>query len=135
VSAVKHFTRRASLFVPIRAGILARCLTIRCLRAWCLAYLALALVHGSAQAKTCSVDLDEVQLLRKEILDLVKSNMRVDKERADAAKRKLGDALKGGPVTVDPNDFKGILSLKGKPSPALVQDLLARVQNIIASCE
>jgi hypothetical protein len=89
----------------------------------------------SAQAKTCTIDLDEVQVLRKEILDIVKSNMHVDKDRAAAAKRKLGDALKGGEVTVDPNDFKGILSLKGKPSPAVVQDVLARLQNIIASCE
>lgn len=98
------------------------------------AFLGLALC-GSAQAKTCTVDLDEVQVLRKEILDIVKSNMHLDKDRAAAAKRKLGDALKGGEVTVDPNDFKGIISLKGKPSPAVVQDVLARLQNIIASCE
>jgi hypothetical protein len=98
------------------------------------AFLGLAF-GGSAQAKTCTVDLDEVQVLRKEILDIVKSNMHVDKDRAAAAKRKLGDALKGGEVTVDPNDFKGIVSLKGKPSPAVVKDVLARLQNIIASCE
>jgi hypothetical protein len=98
------------------------------------AFLGLAF-GGSAQAKTCTVDLDEVQVLRKEILDIVKSNMHVDKDRAAAAKRKLGDALKGGEVAVDPNDFKGIVSLKGKPSPAVVQDVLARLQNIIASCE
>jgi hypothetical protein len=98
------------------------------------AFLGLAL-GGSAQAKTCTVDLDEVQVLRKEILDIVKSNMHVDKDRAAAAKRKLSDALKGGEVTVDPNDLKGIVSLKGKPSPAVVQDVLARLQTIIASCE
>ena len=97
------------------------------------AFFGLAL-GSSAQAKTCTVDLDEVQVLRKEILDIVKSNMHVDKDRAAAAKRKLGDALKGGEVTVDPNDFKGIVSLKGKPSPAVVQDVLARLQNVIASC-
>ncbi|MBW0004030.1 MAG: hypothetical protein JO216_11125 [Hyphomicrobiales bacterium] len=96
--------------------------------------LALAL-GGSAQAKTCSVDLDEVQTLRKEILDIAKSNLHVDKDRAAAAKRKLGDALNGGQVSVDPNDLKGIISLKGKPSPAVMQDVLARLQNIIASCQ
>jgi hypothetical protein len=98
------------------------------------AFFGLAL-GSSAQAKTCTVDLDEVQVLRKEILDIVKSNMHVDRDRAAAAKRKLGDALKGGEVRVDPNDLKGIVSLKGKPSPAVVQDVLARLQNIIASCE
>jgi hypothetical protein len=100
-----------------------------------LALLAPAFAMSAAAARTCAVDLDEVQLIRKEILDLVKSNIRLDAERAGTVKRKYGDALKGGPVTVDPNDFKGILSLKGKPSPALVQDLLARVQTIIASCQ
>ncbi|MBV8963708.1 MAG: hypothetical protein JO068_08035 [Hyphomicrobiales bacterium] len=94
-----------------------------------------AFAGAAAQAKTCTVDLDEIQILRKEILDVVKSNMHIDKDRAAAAKRKLGDALNGGSVTVDPNDFKGILSLKGKPSPAVVQDVLARLQSIIASCQ
>ncbi|MFI5011845.1 MAG: hypothetical protein ACHQAY_05825 [Hyphomicrobiales bacterium] len=100
-----------------------------------LAFLAPAFVDGAAKARSCTVDLDEVQLIRKEILDLVKSNMRVDADRAGAVKRKYGDALKGGPINLDPSDFKGILSFKGKLSPALVQDLLARVQNIIASCQ
>ena len=99
------------------------------------AQLALAISSGPAAARSCTVDLDEVQLIRKEILDLVKSNMQVDANRASDVKRKYGDALKGGSVTVDPKDFKGILNLKGKPSPALIQDLLARVQNIIASCQ
>jgi hypothetical protein len=99
------------------------------------AMLAFGLATGSARARTCTVELDEVQLLRKEILDLVKSNMQVDAGRAGEVKRKYGDALKGGPVTIDPNDFKGIFHLKGKPSPALIRDLLARVQNIIASCQ
>jgi hypothetical protein len=90
---------------------------------------------GSTQARTCTVDLDEIQVLRKEILDIAKSNVHVDKDRAAAAKRKLGDALNSGQVTVDPNDLKGIISLKGKPSSAVVQDVLARLQNIIASCE
>ncbi|SDR31869.1 hypothetical protein SAMN05444161_2772 [Rhizobiales bacterium GAS191] len=97
--------------------------------------LALGLATGAAQARSCTVDLDEVQLIRKEILDLVKSNIQLDANRAGEVRRKYGDALKGGPVTVDPNDFKGILNLKGKPSPALIRDLLARVQNIIASCQ
>jgi hypothetical protein len=138
MSAVKLLSRKASAFTPTRA---VRRAPIRINRVFAgaafltSAFLVLVLLNGTAQARTCTVDLDEIHLLRKEILDLVKGNMRVDKDRADAAKRKLGDALKGGPVTVDPNDFKGILSLKGKPSPALVQDLLARVQNIIASCE
>jgi hypothetical protein len=98
-------------------------------------FLAPGLLDGLAYARTCTVDLDDVQLIRKEILDIVKGNIRLDAERAGAVKRKYGDALKGAPVVIDPNDFKGILSLKGKPSPALVQDLLARVQNIIASCQ
>jgi hypothetical protein len=94
-----------------------------------------AFVDGAANARSCTVDLDEVQLIRKEIMDLVKSNVRIDADRAGAVKRKYGDALKGGPVTFDPSDFKGILSLKGKPSPALVRDLLVRLQTIIASCQ
>jgi hypothetical protein len=97
-------------------------------------FLALAL-GGSAQAKTCTVDLDEVLALRKEILDIAKSNVHVDKDRAAAAKRKLGDALNGGQVSVDANDLKGIVSLKAKPSPGVVQDVVARLQNIIASCQ
>ena len=99
------------------------------------AALALCLVASDVQARSCSVDLDEVQALRSEILDLVKNDMHVDAGRAGDVKRKYGDALKGGPVTIDPNDFKGILTLKGKPSPALIKDLLMRVQNIIASCQ
>jgi hypothetical protein len=94
-----------------------------------------SLFVGSAHARTCTVDLDDIQLIRKEILDLVKSNMHLDSDRVGAVKRKYGDVLKGGSVAVDPNDFKGLLSLKGKPSPAAVKDLLARVQNIIASCQ
>jgi len=100
-----------------------------------LAALASALGGGPARAKSCTVDLDEVKIIRKEILDLVKGNLRVDGDRAAAVKRKYGDALKGGPLTLDPNDFKGLLSLKGKPSPAAIQDLLGRVQSIIASCQ
>jgi hypothetical protein len=99
------------------------------------ALLASAALGGAAYARTCTVDLDDVQLIRKEILDLVKSNMHLDADRAGAVKRKYGDLLKGGSVDLDPNDFKGILSMKGKPSPALLRDLLARVQNIIASCQ
>ena len=88
-----------------------------------------------ALARSCTVDVDELMLIRKEVLDIVKSNLSVDADRANAVKRKYGDALKGGPVTVDPNDFKGVISLKGKPSPAMVKDLLTRLQNIIASCQ
>jgi len=86
-------------------------------------------------ARSCSVDVDQLTLIRKEVLDIVKSNLSVDADRANAVKRKYGDALKGGPVTVDPNDFKGVISLKGKPSPAMVKDLLTRLENIIASCQ
>ena len=100
----------------------------------CACFLGPAVVGEAARAKTCTVDLDEIQILRKEILDIARSNVHVDKDRAAAAKRKLGDVLNGGGA-VDPNDFKGILSLKGKPSPAVVQDVLARMQNIIASCQ
>ena len=98
-------------------------------------FAALVALDGGAYARSCTVDLDDVELIRKEILDLVKSNMHVDADRAGAVKRKYGDVLKGGSVEVDPNDFKGLLSMKGKPSPALVKDLLTRVQNIIASCK
>jgi len=94
-----------------------------------------ACLAGPAQAKTCTVNLDEVQLIRKEILDLVKGSVRLDGDKAGTVKRKYGDVLKGGSVELDPNDFKGLFSMKGKPSPALVKDLLARVQNIIASCQ
>jgi hypothetical protein len=98
------------------------------------ASLSLSLA-GSAHARTCTVDLDDVELIRKEVLDLVKSNVHIDADRAGAVKRKYGDVLKGGSVAIDPNDFKGLLSLKNKPSPALVKDLLLRLQNIIASCQ
>ena len=113
---------------------IARCFT-PVKRALLGAGLLASALGGSAQAKTCTVDLDEVQALRKEILDIAKSNVHVDKDRAAAAKRKLGDALNGGQVSVDPSDLKGIISLKGKPSPAVMQDVLARLQNIIASCQ
>jgi hypothetical protein len=132
---MKEFMRKAGLILRIRAGFCAPVPINRVLAGAAFLTAGLVLFGGSAQAKTCTVDLDEIQLLRKEILDLVKSNAHVDADRATAVKRKYGDALKGGTVTVDPNDFKGILSLKGKPSPAVVQDLLARLQNIIASCE
>ena len=94
-----------------------------------------ACLAGPAHAKTCAVDLDEVQLIRKEILDLVKGNAHLDADKAGAVKRKYGDILKGGSASVDPNDFKGLFSMKGKLSPGLVKDLLARLQNIIASCQ
>src|SRR6516164_8199007 len=94
-----------------------------------------ACLAGPAHAKTCAVDLDEVQLIRKEILDLVKGSVRVDADKAGAVKHKYGDVLKGGSVALDPNDFKGLFSMKGKPSPTVVRDLLARLQNIIASCQ
>jgi hypothetical protein len=103
-----------------------------------VAMLALWLAPAAvapALARSCSVDVDELTLIRKEVLDIVKSNLSVDADRASAVKHKYGDALKGGPVTVDPNDFKGVISLKGKPSPATVKDLLTRLQNIIASCQ
>jgi hypothetical protein len=97
--------------------------------------LSLAILCGGAQARTCTVDLDDVELIRKEVLDILKSNVHLDADRAGAVKRKYGDILKGGSVAVDPNDFKGLLSMKSKPSPALVKDLLARLQNIMASCQ
>ena len=99
------------------------------------ALLSAACLAGPAQAKTCTVDLDEVQLIRKQVLDLVKGSVKVDADKAGAVKRKYGDVLKGGSVPLDPNDFKGLFSMKGKPSPAIVRDLLARLQNIIASCQ
>jgi len=105
------------------------------LAAFAAAMLSVAVPGGKAYARTCTVDLDDVQAIRKEILDLVKGNMHLDANRAGAVKRKYGGLLKGGSVAIDPNDFKGILQLKGRPSPALVKDLLARVQNIIASCQ
>jgi hypothetical protein len=100
-----------------------------------LALIFAAPLASKAHAKSCMVDLDEVQLIRKEILDLVKGNAHLDADRAGAVKRKYGDVLKGGSVALDPNDFNGLLSFKGKLSPALVKDLLARIQNIIASCQ
>jgi hypothetical protein len=95
--------------------------------------LAGVFLAGPVHAKTCTVDLDDVQLIRKEILDLVKGSAHVDAD--NAVKRKYGDLLKGGSAPFDPNDLKGLFSMKGKPSPALVKDLLARLQNIIASCQ
>ena len=105
------------------------------LRIAILVVLSAACLPETVHARTCTVDLDEVQLIRKEILDLVKGGVRVDADKAGAVKRKYGDVLKGGSVAVDPNDFKGLFSMKGKPSPTLVRDLLARLQNIIASCQ
>jgi hypothetical protein len=134
VSAMQPRSRKIHPSFPIRAGIPAPSRVSSVFAGAALLAAALCLA-GSAQAKTCTVDLDEVRLLRKEILELVKTNAHIDADRAAAVKRKYGDALKGGTVTVDPNDFKGIVSLKGKPSPAVVQDLLTRLQNIIASCE
>jgi hypothetical protein len=116
---------------------MARLSHIRCAGAATalLAGSMIAFGAGPTSARSCTVDVDELMLIRKEVLDIVKGNVGIDAERADAAKRKYGDALKGGAITVDPNDFKGIFSLKGKPSPAMVKDLLTRLQNMIASCQ
>jgi hypothetical protein len=87
-----------------------------------------------ARGRTCTVDLDDVMAIRKEVIDLARNNLHVDKGRAEELRRKYGDALKGGAIDVDPKDFKGVFSMKGKPSAAAIKDLLARLETIIASC-
>ena len=86
------------------------------------AALATAVLSASpalARGRTCTVDLDEVMLIRKQVIDLVKNNVAVDPGKAAKLARKYGGALTGGETPeFDPEDLKGAFKLKGKPSAA-----------------
>ncbi|MBV8566792.1 MAG: hypothetical protein JO273_15165 [Methylobacteriaceae bacterium] len=107
-------------------------------RAGCIAAAAVvisALGASMAQAKTCTVDLDDLARLRHDISQMLHDGVRVDRERAKALRSKYLEELKSGELALDPKDLKGVVSGRPKASKELIQELLAEVDKIVESCE
>ena len=101
-----------------------------------LATAAVVLAATAAQARTCTVEVEDLQQIKVGAMALVAQNVTVDSDKAARAERKIRQALQGGgPVSIDPNEFKGAVRMKGTPSKAAVRDLVARVQKIIETCK
>jgi hypothetical protein len=101
-----------------------------------LATAAVVLAATAAQARTCTVEVEDLQQIKVGAIALVAQNVTVDSDKAARAERKIRQALQGGgPVSIDPNEFKGAVRMKGTPSKAAVRDLVARVQKIIETCK
>jgi hypothetical protein len=101
-----------------------------------LATAAVVLAATAAQARTCTVEVEDLQQIKVGAIALVAQNVTVDGDKAARAERKIRQALQGGgPISIDPNEFKGAVRMKGTPSKAAVRDLVARVQKIIETCK
>ena len=96
---------------------------------------ALALGATAAQARTCTVEVEDLQQIKAGVTALVAQNVTVDPDKAARAERKIRQALQGGSISIDPNEFKGAVRMKGTPSKAAVRDLLARIQKIVETCK
>jgi hypothetical protein len=91
---------------------------------------------GGAQARTCAIEVEELQQIQRLALDLAKQNLKFDAGRAKAAQRKVMQAYEDtGAITIDPNALKGIVRLKGKPPTESVQQLALRIQKIVEGCQ
>ena len=96
----------------------------------------LGLAATAAHARTCTVEVEDLQQIKARALELAMQNVSVDRDKAKAAERQLRRALEGGgPVTIDPKELKGAVRIKGNPSKAAVRDLVARIQKIVESCQ
>jgi hypothetical protein len=101
-----------------------------------LAAAAVILAITTAQARTCTVEVDDLQQIKAGAIALVAQNVTVDTDKAARAERKIRQALQGGgAISIDPNEFKGAVRMKGTPSKAAVRDLVARIQKIIETCK
>ena len=101
-----------------------------------LAAAAAILAVSAAQARTCTVEVEDLQQIKAGAMALVAQNVSLDGDKAARAERKIRQALQGGgPISIDPNEFKGAVRMKGTPSKAAVRDLVARVQKIIETCK
>jgi hypothetical protein len=101
-----------------------------------LAAASLALAPTAAQARTCAVEVEDLQQIKAGVTALLSQNVTVDRDKAKAAERQLRQALQGGgPINIDPNELKGAVRMKGTPSKAAVRDLVARIQKIVETCK
>ena len=101
-----------------------------------LATAAVVLAATAAQARTCTVEVEDLQQIKAGAMALVAQNVTIDGDKAARAERKIRQALQGGgAISIDPNEFKGAVRMKGTPSKAAVRDLVARVQKIIETCK
>src|SRR4051794_12912234 len=88
-----------------------------------------------AQARSCAIEVEELQQIQRLALDLAKQNLKFDAGRAKAAQRKVMQAYEDtGAITIDPNALKGIVRLRGKPPKESVQQLALRIQKIVEGC-
>jgi hypothetical protein len=103
--------------------------------------LLVALAFGllaatTAQARTCAVEVEDLQQIKAGVTAILAQNVTVDRDKAKAAERQIRQALQGGgSVSIDPNEFKGAVRMKGTPSKAAVRDLVARIQKIVETCK
>ena len=88
-----------------------------------------------AQAKTCTVDLDDLKRVRREASLMLHDGLRVDRNRAKALRNKYLDGLKTGEIDFDPRDLEGVISGRPKLSKELVQELLAEIEKIVETCD
>ena len=107
----------------------------RGMAAGALALVFVGLAAAPAQARTCTVEVEDLQQIKARALELAMQNLTVDRDKAKAAERQIRRALEGGgPITIDPKELKGAVRIKGSPSKAAVRDLVARIQKIVESC-
>jgi hypothetical protein len=102
--------------------------------------LLVALAFGllaatTAQARTCTVEVEDLQQIKAGAMALVAQNVTIDGDKAARAERKIRQALQGGSISIDPNEFKAAVRMKGTPSKAAVRDLVARIQKIVETCK
>ena len=95
----------------------------------------LVAASSGASARTCTVEVEDLRQIRKIAINLARDNLRLDRDKAAAAQRKINRALQGGEVSFDAGDLKGLVAKKGKPDQASVQDLVMRVQRISEACQ
>src|SRR5579883_575685 len=81
----------------------------------------LLLASVPAQARTCTIDLDDLKQVREEITHLLRDNVHVQSGRWKVLRRKYLEGLDSGDVRLDLKDLKGAVSGRGRPSKALVE--------------
>src|SRR3954467_6665913 len=76
----------------------------------------LGFVATSAQARTCAIEVEELQQIQRLALDLAKQNLKIDAGRAKAAQRKVMQAYEDtGTITIDPTALKATVQRKARP--------------------
>jgi hypothetical protein len=102
--------------------------------------VALLVVFGlaatGAHARTCAVEVEDLQAIKLRAVEIAMQNVSVDPGKAKSAERQVRRALDGGgPISIDLNELKGAVRMKGTPSKAALRDLVMRVQKIIETCK